>query len=140
MKNCCSLIEPVAHGVHNGVHTRARIGTSGPNETHCIRVKSGESEQGERWGIGFLIRGSGVRVPPPLPFQRLMGDKKEQEHRIPIRGSDVRFSPPLPCFQYVGGNIQFDKYNFVQVHNFPWLNSTPALDGLLRASPGSPPG
>ena len=58
----------VEHGVHNGVHTLARTGASGPNENHCIRVKTRESEQGERWGIGFLIRGSGVRVPPPLPI------------------------------------------------------------------------
>ena len=62
-KNRCSFRARVAHGVHNGVHSRARIGGSGPNENHCIRVKTRESEQGERWGIGFLIRGSGVSAP-----------------------------------------------------------------------------
>jgi hypothetical protein len=32
-----------------------RIGASGPNASHCIRLRSVESEQGERWGNGFLI-------------------------------------------------------------------------------------
>src|SRR5207249_7113602 len=54
--------------VHNMVHTCARTARSAPSEMHRIRLKMHCSEQGERWRHGFLIRGSGVRIPPRLPL------------------------------------------------------------------------
>ncbi len=37
------------------VHTLARIGASGPNEGYSIRLRSRDSERGERGGNGFPI-------------------------------------------------------------------------------------
>jgi len=58
--------------VHNGVHIRARTGSLGPNERYRILMKRREAKQGERGGMGFLIRTARVRVPPrpPTPWKQ----------------------------------------------------------------------
>jgi hypothetical protein len=66
--------------VHGMVHTGARTVRAEPNDSYRIRLRSSCSEQGERWGRGFLNRRPRVRIPPGPLFNSLRPRRGKKSH------------------------------------------------------------